>query len=290
MRYRRSKIAGAVALCAVTVLTGCATQVVGRAVSPLYDPFHVAGLPAVEGPSGPRSDAPRPVGKVAFSDDGPVDALALSAVNDVEEFWSQHYDKPFKGDFRRVRRLVSYDSADRKAPLVCGRRPYRVPNAFFCPRDRSIAWDRGVLLPVGQRYFGPMSVVGLVAHEYGHALQYMAETIEAESPPIVREQQADCYAGVYLRWVAEGQSTRFQLSTADGLSYVLASLIAVRDPVLGPDDAEMLETGHGTALDRISAFQIGFGNGADACAAIDFREIEERRGDLPMALHGGRDR
>lgn len=278
-------LVGAVAMSAITLLSGCSTQVQGQAVSPLYDPFHVGGLPAVDGPSGLRADAPAPVGRVLNTDGGDIDRLALSAVNDVEQFWSTHYDKPpFENNFRRVARLVSYDANDRKSPMVCGSSPYKVPNAFYCPRDRSIAWDRGVLLPLGEKYFGPMSVVGLVAHEYGHALQYMAETIDETSPSVVKEQQADCYAGVYMRWVAEGQSPRLTLSTADGLTQVLAGLIAVRDPILGPDDTEMLESGHGTALDRVSAFQIGFASGSGACAAIDLREIEERRGDLPMEL------
>ena len=46
----------------------------------------------------------------------------------------------------------------------------------------------------------------------------------------------------------------------------------------------MLEEGHGTALDRVSAFQMGFVSGASECATIDIDEIEQRRGDLPMAL------
>ena len=41
---------------------------------------------------------------------------------------------------------------------------------------------------------------------------------------------------------------------------------------------------HGTALDRISAFQMGFITGASACAGINKQEIEQRRGDLPTAL------
>ena len=284
---RVAGVCAVVALATTALLTGCATTVDGRAVSPLYDPFHVAGLPALGGPSGPRPDAPKPVGKVVGGDGGDIDKLALLAVNDVEDFWSHNYAAPFEGNFRRVARLVSYDADDPDAPKVCGSSPYQVPNAFYCPRDRSIAWDRGVLLPIGQRYFGPMSVVGLVAHEYGHALQHMAGTVDDTSPPVVLEQQADCYAGVYLRWVAEGGSSRFQLSTADGLSSVLAALIAVRDPVLRPDDTDMLELGHGTALDRVSAFQMGFVDGTETCAAIDLREIEERRGDLPMALRAG---
>ncbi|BBZ05231.1 lipoprotein peptidase LpqM [Mycolicibacterium chitae] len=290
LKLRRSAARTIVlAALAATVAAGCAIQTEGTAVSPLYDPYRVGGLPAVDGPSGIRPDAPRPVGKVFNTDKGDIDTLALSAVNDIEEFWSQHYREPFAGTFRRVNRLISYDAEDRDSPRICGASPYGQPNAFFCPRDRSIAWDRGVLLPIGVKYFGPMSVVGLVAHEYGHALQYMAELVDQDTAPIVREQQADCFAGVYIRHVAEGNSRRFQIDTADGLSHVLASLIAIRDPLLGPDDEKMLEFGHGTAVDRVTAFQTGFVRGLDACVAIDLRDVEERRGELPMSLQEGRD-
>src|SRR5947209_2694178 len=101
-------------------------------------------------------------------------------------------------------------------------------------------------------------------------------------PTIVREQQADCFAGVYLFWVAAGKSPRFTLSTADGLDHVLAGIITTRDSVMDADTTNDDE--HGSALDRISAFQMGFINGASACAGINKQEIEQRRGDLPTAL------
>ncbi|MCY0610679.1 hypothetical protein OVV29_34680, partial [Klebsiella pneumoniae] len=84
-------------------------------------------------------------------------------------------------------------------------------------------------------YFGDMSVNGVLAHEFGHALQVMANLVTRKDPTIVREQQADCFAGVYLWWVAEGKSTRFTLSTADGLDHVLAGIITTRDPVMEAD-------------------------------------------------------
>ena len=46
----------------------------------------------------------------------------------------------------------------------------------------------------------------------------------------------------------------------------------------------MLEEGHGTALDRITAFQMGFVTGTTACAAIDLDDVDRRRGELPMML------
>jgi hypothetical protein len=127
-----------------------------------------------------------------------------------------------------------------------------------------------------------MSVNGVLAHEFGHALQNMAKLVTKKDPTIVREQQADCFAGVYLFWVANGKSKRFRLSTADGLDHVLAGIITTRDPVMDSDTQNDDE--HGSALDRVSAFQMGFITGASACAGINQQEIEQRRGDLPTTL------
>lgn len=137
-------------------------------------------------------------------------------------------------------------------------------------------------MALARQYFGDMSVNSVLAHEFGHALQAMAKLVTKKDPTIVREQQADCFAGVYLWWVAEGKSSRFTLSTADGLDHVLAGIITTRDPVLDADADNDDE--HGSALDRISAFQMGFLSGARACAAINKNEVEQRRGDLPTTL------
>ncbi|CAJ1585046.1 neutral zinc metallopeptidase [[Mycobacterium] wendilense] len=267
------------------LLTGCSSTVGGEAVSPLYDPFRVGGLPAVDGPSGLRADAPDPVGVVLHTDGGDIDRLALLAVNDVADFWSQHYADALPGDFEPVERLVSYDSNDPSSPRVCGGRTYKLVNAFFCPPLDLMAWDRGVMVPVGQKFFGDMSVVALIAHEYGHAVQRMAGLLEEDTSPLVIEQQADCFAGAHQRWVVEGNSPRFTLDTGDGLNHVLAAALTIRDPLVPEIVAEMLDVAeHGNALDRISAFQLGFINGAQTCAAIDEAEVAQRRGDLPRNL------
>ena len=200
------------------------------------------------------------------------------------EFWEKNYSESFDGSFTPVEDLVSYDSEDPSSPEICGGETYDNPNALFCPTDDLIAWDRGVLVPLGQRFFGDASISALLAHEYGHAVQDMAKIADDDTPTIVSEQQADCLAGTYVRWVAEGKSPRFELSTGDGLNHVLAGVLTLRDPTYGPGDAPYLEQGHGTALDRISAFQMGFTSGASECAAIDMDEVTERRGDLPLTL------
>ncbi|MET0453410.1 MAG: neutral zinc metallopeptidase [Mycobacterium sp.] len=271
----------AVLVVTATALIACSGTVVGgRATSLLFDPERAGGLPAKQGPSGPRPDAQGPVGTVSDTDDGPIDQLALLAVNDIEDFWSTNYDRYLARDFKPVETLVSYDSTDPNGPSVCGWVRYQSPNASYCYLDDVMAWDRRVFMPVAQKHFGDMAVVGVMAHEYGHALQWMSGLVKLSTPTLVKEQQADCFAGVYLRWVAAGESPRFTLSTADGLNHVLAGIIYSRDELSSspPDDA------HGSALDRVSAFQMGFSGGADQCAAIDVEEIGRRQGDLPLSL------
>ena len=268
---------------AVLAVAGCTSTVVeGRALSMLNDPFRVGGIPATNGPSGPRPNAPAPTGTVVNTDNGPIDKLSLLSITDIEEYWKSVYSQSLKGTFVPVGKLVSYDSNDPNSPIVCHAETYKLVNAFFTSKCNLIAWDRGVFMPVAQRYFGDMSVTGVLAHEFGHALQQMAKLVTRTDPTIVREQQADCFAGVYLFWVADGKSPRFTLSTADGLDHVLAGIIITRDPVMDADTTNDDE--HGSALDRISAFQMGFLSGASACAGINKQEIAQRRGDLPTTL------
>jgi Putative neutral zinc metallopeptidase len=139
-------------------------------------------------------------------------------------------------------------------------------------------------MPSLRKANGDMGVTMVLAHEYGHAVQHQAGLTNKKTSTLVSEQQADCFAGTYMRWVAEGKSPRFTLSTGDGLNNVLAAVIAFRDPLLTEGDPEAGVDEHGSAFERLSAFQFGFTDGPSACAAIDMREIGQRRGDLPVLL------
>lgn len=266
-------------------VSGCASPVRGRVVAPLDDPFGVAGLPVTNGPSGLRPDAPAPTTRAQGSQGDPVDTLAEQSLDDVQDFWKQHYGPVFGGAFNPVAGAVSYDANNPLGPDVCGENSYDLVNAMYCRPDRTIYWDRGVFIPTAKRYFGDDGIVGVLAHEYGHAVQGMGSFVTRAAPVLVIEQQADCLAGVYLRWVAEGNSARFTLSTGDGLNTLLAGVITIRDPILTKFDDP--EEGHGTALDRVAAFQTGFTSGPAACVAIDMDQIDRRRAGLPIALQAG---
>lgn len=264
------------------MLSACGAVVKGHAISPIFDPGTAGGLPLNDVPSGLRSGIAPPTMNVHGGTSSPPDQLATQAVEDIEDYWQAAFPRTLTGAYRPVQNLYSYDSEDPASPRICGQDTYQEVNAFFCSRGWLIAWDRGVLVPTAQKYFGDMAVPGVLAHEYGHAIQRMADLLGPTATVLMAEQQADCFAGDYLRWVAEGKSPRFTLGTGDGLNRVLAAVITSRDPVLTPleDPAE----GHGTALDRVDAFQMGFTSGAAACAAITTDSIQQRRRDLPRPL------
>jgi predicted metalloprotease len=276
------------AACWVLGLVGCGHHTIldGRAVSMRYDPQRVAGLPASDGPSGPRQTPPAIVDRVHNTDSGDIDRAALLAVEDIENFWQEQYSSSFAGRFTPVSGLVSIDPSDPLSPEICGADAAEFDfNALYCRTQDVIAWDRADLMPVAKKYFGDMAVNGLLAHEYGHAVQWMAGLVNEDTPStLVREQQADCFAGTYMRWVAEGHSPRFTINTTRALDQVMAGAIAIRDPISTLGNLSLEAPSHGTALDRVSAFQMGFDIGAGSCAAIDESDIAQRRGNLPNSL------
>ncbi|MEZ0367087.1 neutral zinc metallopeptidase [Mycobacterium sp. pUA109] len=271
------------AVAALLTLTSCARVLDGHPVSVFADPFRVGGLEAVDGPTGLRPDAAEPTRDVEHTDGGRVDTLAEQSVSDLEEFWGDNFSDSFAGRFRPVDQLVSWSALD-VGGRFCDTGTFKLVNAAYCKLDNTIGWDRGVLLPALREAYGDMAIPMVLAHEYGHAISKLAKLTKKRTPILVAEQQADCFAGVYLRWVAQGDSPRFTLSTGDGLNAVLAAMLVLRDPVLHEEDIEGGGNEHGSAFERISAFQFGFTEGAASCAGIDVKEIDARRGALPVAL------
>ena len=291
------------AVLVAVLLAGCTKVLDGKAVSVSSDPTQIDGKPITDEPSGLRPNAPGPVRHVQNGDGGKIDTLALFAIADIEEFWNGAYGLPLKGEFEPVKSLFSYNSKYKRGTF-CGADTFGQVNAGWCsgtsnliqncdsvpqgtctPSFNTIGWDRGVLLPLLENGFGDMAVAMVFAHEYGHAIQTVMADLVHESDPFVRkmvkEQQADCFAGTYLKWVADRKSPRFTLNLGDGLNEVLLGMLGIRDSLRGEQDPRLAGNFHGTAFERISAFQFGFRDGVKACTDIDGKEIERRTGNLP---------
>ncbi|MEV6365950.1 neutral zinc metallopeptidase [Micromonospora musae] len=269
---RRALALGGVTLGMAALLAGCTRTVDGTGAAERWSATKVAGLEITTGESGPRPGVPDTRLTAEGSDGGELDRLARNAVDDLQKYWGEQLPAAFDRGFDPVSRLISYDSTG-PAVTVCNSSTAGAVNAFYCSLDDSVAWDRGQLLPTLDDSFGPMAVVAVLAHELGHAVQFRLGSAGGQTSSIVKEQQADCYAGNFFRWVAEGNSPHFRLSTGPGLNQILATLFFIRDGVETGFDAE---GAHGNAFDRVSAFQFGFGDGPERCARIDEAEVRRR--------------
>jgi predicted metalloprotease len=218
------------------------------------------------------------------SDGGPIDQLAATSMTDIEAYWQDAFPKTFGKPWAKISGgIYSVDTADANAkPPPCAEKASDVEgNAFYCPVADAIAWDRAALLPVLKEKFGEAAVVIVLAHEMGHAVQRRSGiTPEVERrqpdkyPTILIEAMADCYAGTFMRWVNDGQSKSLDIGV-DALDSALGALITFRDPV-GTSPAD--QDAHGSAFDRVSAFQDGYEKGTEFCAdmSVDNRVFTQR--------------
>ena len=249
---------------AALLVSGCGIPIDGRPVAEFSDPFKVGGLEAVDGPTGLRPDAKAESREVTDTDGGEIDLLAGQSVSDLEEFWKFAYPDAFGDELVPIKELFSWDS-EAYDGTFCDETTEGLVNAGYCELDDTIGWDRTILMPSLRDAYGDMAITMVLAHEYGHTIQEQVPLNPKGIPTLVAEQQADCLSGVYLRWVAEGKSPRFTLNTGEGLNNLLAAMISFRDPLMGGDYYDMGDE-HGSAFERISAFQFGFTEGAAACA------------------------
>lgn len=239
------------------------------------------GVPAIE---------PEPEGP-AKKTKGYERTLRL-AIDDIQEFWATEFPDIYGAEYEPVpeRRIFAahpgIDLPDCQGDPLSYEEDAE-GNAFYCYEDNFVAYDDVTLFPLLYENFGEFAIALVLAHEWGHAIQDRAEN--DFQPTILKELQADCFAGAWVARVDEGRS---RLSIEGGnLDQGLAALLLFRDePGTSPDDPNA----HGSGFDRVSAFQQGFDGGAAACAPyfespptivesaiFTSPENEQRGGNLP---------
>ena len=191
-----------------------------------------------------------------------ADKAVENAITDVERYWKVEYPKlsggkpfvPVRGGYHPYTKTTP--------PPACGQQPAQYqPNAFYCPDGDFIAWDSQVLVPELLTDFGLLLIGVVIAHEYGHAIQTRLGL--SQQPTIVLEQQADCFAGSWVRNVEAGSSAAFGKITPQQLDTTLAGILQLRDQ---PGTSALDDQAHGNAFDRIRALQDGDEGGAVPCA------------------------
>jgi predicted metalloprotease len=200
------------------------------------------------------------------------DDFLLAVASDLETWWSQQYPAIYGQPFVPLAGGIyaAYPSRPDDIP-GCGAPRTTYDDvaqfvAFYCGVGDFMVYDDGddgLLVELATDY-GAATIATVLAHEYAHAIQFRFGGLERELPTVVTEQQADCFAGAWAARAANGGSPTIRFSDAD----VRAGLIAmtkVSDPV-GIDQFAL--GSHGSAFDRVGAFQVGFTNGPARCAGL----------------------
>lgn len=259
----RRRLVGAVLAAWAFALVSAACGVSGPEAS-TADPA-VVGLPddptTTETTEAPP-ELPPPDFEIIGDDGSELNRLAANAIADIEDWWAiqypEHRGEPYEPLSGGVYAMGS--NSDFSA-LPCG--PFEwldvQMNAYYCFLTDAVAWDQEVLFPFLERRFGSFAIAFVMAHEWGHAIQGRAGL--RDMPTIVKELQADCFAGAWANHVRSDASSRFRV-TIEELDQALGGIIYLRDsPGASSDDPNA----HGSGFDRVGAFQDGYEQGVGRC-------------------------
>jgi predicted metalloprotease len=202
-------------------------------------------------------------------------------VADLQDYWANELPEIYGVEYRRIpaARIIPYTSTSKVPRCGPGKVRYRdvQSNAFYCNAGKFVAYDDENLFPQLEENFGDFTIALTLAHEWGHVVQDQAGL---SGPTIALEQQADCFAGAWVRHVADGGTSRLSLREGN-LDSGLAGFLTLRDP---PGSDPTAEGAHGSAFDRVGAFQEGYDNGPQRCA--DFDQDPPALTDIPFTDAG----
>jgi predicted metalloprotease len=232
--------------------------------------LRTGGPPSQPDPPGTSTTTTTESGTSSTAPTGDADAVMRAAFEDVERFWTETYPDVYGSAYEPLAAgLHPYGPST--GELACGneRLPYEIVagNAFYCNLDDFIAWDSTRLIPDVLEQFGPFALAMIMAHEMGHAVQ---ERAGVRGATIMVELQADCFAGAWGAWTAEGRAENFRPDDA-AIDNAIAGILKLRDP-LGVSAST--QGAHGSAFDRVGAFQDGFGGGASRCESYEDGDFE----------------
>jgi predicted metalloprotease len=201
------------------------------------------------------------------------DDFLAAALADLHQWWTEQYPALYSDPFEPLGGGVYAAYPERTDPIPgCGTsdpttyEEIREYSAFYCQQGDFMVYDDGedgVLYGLADE-FGPPILGVVLAHEFGHAIQARTGDLARGLPTITTEQQADCMAGAWVARAASGAAAGITFTDADVRTGLIA-MITVRDPV-GLD--QFSEGGHGSAFDRVGAFQVGFTSGLQRCAEL----------------------
>jgi predicted metalloprotease len=190
-----------------------------------------------------------------------LDCRVVGFANSIQDYWDGQIDGYVAAP------TTIFDGA---VDSGCGFASAAV-GPFYCPVDGSVYLDLSFFDDLRTRLGaegGPFAQAYVIAHEYGHHVQYLLgdlsgpRDVGAGGRSVAVELQADCYSGV---WAAHGAATGFLVPpTDDEIAVALDAAAAVGDDRLqrrsgGQVDPETWT--HGSSGQRQDWFLAGYRDG-----------------------------
>ncbi len=202
----------------------------------------------------------------------PVNKLAIEAIADLQQYWSEQYPTVYDGDYEPVKGgFFAVIPSSGELPPCATAAADVAGNAFYCSTKDVVAWDAENLLPELRAKYGDFVIPVVLAHEWGHAVQARSNFT---ARTVTKELQADCFAGAWSKHAQDDGV--FDVKSGD-LDAALAGILDLRDT---PGTSNIDPSAHGSGFDRVGAFQDGFDNGLAKCK--DYRDDEPMVLELPF--------
>ncbi|MDD0858131.1 neutral zinc metallopeptidase [Arthrobacter alpinus] len=136
-----------------------------------------------------------------------LDCRILGTANALNSFWPSYLNQ-YGVKYSVPKTVIFTGSVD----TACGAATSAV-GPFYCPGDNKAYFDPDFFAQLETQFGssgGPLAQEYVVAHEFGHHVQDLAGTIGkaqqgpkgAQSASVRTELQADCYAGIWMRYAS----------------------------------------------------------------------------------------
>lgn len=148
---------------------------------------------------------------------------------------------------------------------------------FYCPRDEHIYLDTSFFDQLEQLggSSAPLSQMYVVAHEWGHHIQNLEDTLGLsnyddpgeDSAAVAIELQADCYAGIWASQADKGENALLEPITEDQLKSAIETARAIGDDHIQQHSGQDVNPDawtHGSSEQRQEAFLSGYNSGSMA--------------------------
>ena len=195
-----------------------------------------------------------------------LDTDYAAAVRAVDTWWRTSWNEYFSGQYTApglapaARAPGLYDAP--REQVYCGDLLLPESNAFHCPIGDFLAFEVDLMLL--SQELGDAFVYLVVAHEWAHSV------VSHIDPALVSEAyelQADCLAGAALQGAVDAGLLRLEPGDAEEFTASLAAVAgdnAWGTIYVDASGQPQTET-HGSAQERIDAFERGSTDGVRAC-------------------------